>query len=246
MEFNGFRIFPVGNAKLNIEDNVLRVSEISDTGLDGVLIDTRGKGDYTINFGGLGMISERNGVLKTSTLKRNKLNQVVTSFESLKWFDGVKDKIISGYNLNYLPEDFTIFGKLDGEYVFEIENGDLESIEESQNAVAWIPIVVSIIAVGVSIWALLRTKKTTTTKTIRDAEGNVTGTEETVSEDPIPFEIEVNGQFYTVDEYGIKYKTKIPDELIGNPMVDYETVAEQITGVNLGEFEITSIEIENR
>ncbi len=28
-------------------------------------------------------------------------------------------------------------------------------------------------------------------------------------------------------------------------MVEYETVAEQITGVSLGEFEITSIEVEN-
>lgn len=248
MEFNGFKIYPVGNAVLNIENNVLRVSGISDTGLDGVLIDTQGKGNYTVNFGELGMIAERTGVLKTSTLKRNKLNQVVTSFESLKWLDTERGKIISGYNLDYLPEDFTVFGKLEGEVVFEIPGSDLVVADNTKYTIAWIPIatlIVSAIAVAVTIWSELRTKKTTSTKTFRDAEGNVTKTEETVSEDPVPFEIEVNGDLYTVDEYGIKYERNIPDELIGNPMVEYETIAEQITGVNLGEFEITSIEVEN-
>ena len=249
MEFNGFKIYPIGNAKLNIENDVLRVSGISNTGLDGVLIDTQGRENYTVNFGQLGMIAERKGVLKTSTLKRNKLNQVVTSFESLKWLDEEKGKIISGYNLDYLPEDFTVFGKLEGENVFEIPGSDLGLNEDTKYTVAWIPIatlIVSAIAVAVTIWSELRTKKTTSTKTFKDAEGNVTKTEETVSEDPVPFEIEVNGKFYTVDEYGIKYERNIPDELIGNPMVEYETIAEQITGFDLGEFEITSIEVENR
>ncbi|MDR6300658.1 hypothetical protein [Mesonia maritima] len=242
MEFNGFRITPLGNAELSIENNVLRVSGISESGLDGVSIDTEGKGNYTVNFGQLGMIAERNGVLKTTTLKRNGLQQVGTFFESFKWLDEDEGKVVSGYNLAYLPKDFTVFGKLEGENVFEIGSGDLEPVEEIPPSAEWLGIVAALIGAAVAVWKELRTKKTTTVETTRDGEGNITQVKTTVTEDPEPFEVEVNGELYTVDEYGIDYNYNIPYELIGNPMVEYEKIAEQITGVNLGEFEITSIE----
>ncbi len=244
MEFNGFKITPLGNAELSIENGILRVSGISDSGLDGVSINTEGKGNYTVNFGHLGMIAETNGVLKTATLKKNGLQQISTSFESFKWLDKDRNKIISGYNLAYLPKDFTVFGKLEGEYVFEIDSGDLKPIEEIPQSAQWLGIVVALIGAAVAIWKELRTKKTTTVVTTVNGDGNVTEIKTTVTEDPNPFEIEVNGKSYTVDEYGIDYNFKIPHELIGNPIVEYEKIAERITGVNLGEFEITSIEQE--
>ena len=48
MEFNGFRVFPVGQAELSIENNLLRVSNISDSGFDGILIEQ--SGNCTVNF----------------------------------------------------------------------------------------------------------------------------------------------------------------------------------------------------
>lgn len=195
------------------------------------------------------MIAEKKGVMKTSTLKRNKLGQVVTSFETFKWFDEEKSKIISGYNLDYLPKEFTVFGKLKGRKVFEINNSDLQPVNLNSPSTREIvtvvvTIIVGVATIGVAIWAALRTKKTTTTVTIRDNNGNVTGTATAVSEDPIPFEIEINNRVYTVDEYGIDFSKQIPENLIGNPAVEYDIIAEQITGTNLSEFEITSIEIE--
>src|SRR5690606_26584653 len=127
LEFNGFKIYPTGNAKLSIENGILRISEISETGLDGILIDTNGSDKYTINFNELAMISENKGVLKTSTLERNKLGQVITSFESFKWYDETSDKVILGYNTAYLPKQFTVFGKLNGKDVFNINNTDLKT-----------------------------------------------------------------------------------------------------------------------
>jgi len=46
---------------------------------------------------------------------------------------------------------------------------------------------------------------------------------------------------YIVDEVGIRYQEEIPGNLIGNPAVEFKTIGEQITGVNLNSFEITSI-----
>ena len=247
MEFNGFKIYPVGDAKLSIENDVLKVSDISDSGFDGILISTKDNNKYTVNFGNLSSISENNGVLKCTTLQKNKLNQIVTSFESFSWYDPKSKKVILGYNMDYIPNKFTVFGKLEGEIVYEFDNSELNPV--STNGLKLIDpvtvtIVLGIVSIGVAIWAELRTKKTVSTTINYDAHGHVVGYSRTITEDPIPFEVEVNGKFYTVDEVGIKYDEEVPLDLIGNPSVEYTTVAEQITGVNLSSFEITSITID--
>ena len=75
MEFSGFNVYPIGNAELEIVDGELKVSNVLESGFDGILIDTKGLLEYTINFGDLSSIPDRNGVLKISTLAKNKLNQ---------------------------------------------------------------------------------------------------------------------------------------------------------------------------
>jgi hypothetical protein len=247
LEFNGFKIYPVGKAKLSIEDRVLRVSEISDSGLDGILIDTNGKGKYTINFGELATISENKGVLKTSTLEKNGLGQVITSFESFKWYDEKLDQILLGYNLDYLPKEFVVFGRLNGEKVFDIDSSDLRPINNRAQVLidpVTVTVVIAVVSIGVAIWAALRTKKSVSITTHYDNQGHIVGYSRTITEDPVPFEVEVNGEIYTVDEVGIKYDEQVAENLIGNPAVEYTTIAEQITGVNLHSFEITSIELD--
>lgn len=245
MEFNKFTVTPVGNAKLSVVDNKLKVSNISETGLDGVLIEINDLSDYTINFGNLSSIPEFQGVLKTTTLAKNPLGQVVTSFESFKWFNKETNMVKLGYNSDYLPENYNVFGKLNEKLIFDFNNSDLSGRNngtQSKAILGIIGIIVSVIAVAVSVWKELRTKKKTTTTKNYDAKGNLTGYSVTVTEDPKPFEVLVNGEYYTVDEVGINYNLKIPSNLIGNPSVDYNTIGEQITGFNLSEFEITSIE----
>lgn len=245
MEFNGFKIYPVGNAKLNIEGNTLRVSEISDTGLDGILINTDGNEKFTVNFGELASIPENKGVLKTSTLERNGLGQVVTSFESFKWYDGNIDKVLLGYNLDYLPKEFKVFGRLDGKDVFEFDSSELKPINQKAQILiepVTTTVVLAVIAIGVTVWAALRTKKSVSTTVHYDNRGHIVGYSRTVTEDPVPFEVEINGGTYTVSEVGIRYDEQIADNLIGNPAVEFKTIGEQITGVNLSSFEITSIQ----
>lgn len=243
MEYNGFEVLPTGNADLSILPNGnLKVSNILDSGLDGVLINVENKGNYTIHFGDLSSISQNQGVLKTATLNKNPLGQVVPFFESFKWFDPSTNKISLGYNLDLLPNEFNVFGKLEGGEVFNVNSSDLPIPPDDDQPTAILGTIISLIAVGVSIWALLRTKKTASATIEYDSQGNFAGATVTISEDPTPFEVEVNNTIYLVDEVGIQYDLKIPQDLIGNPSIGYSIVAEQITGNNLSEFEITSIE----
>lgn len=163
-------------------------------------------------------------------------------FESFKWYDPNTNKISLGYNLDLLPNDFNVFGKLDGGEVFNVNSSDLPVPPDDDQPASILGAIISLLAVAVSVWALLRTKKTASATIDFDAQGNVTGASVTITEDPIPFEVEVNNTIYLVDEVGIQYDLNVPQDLIGNPSIGYSIVAEQITGNNLSEFEITSIE----
>jgi hypothetical protein len=67
-------------------------------------------------------------------------------------------------------------------------------------------------------------------------------TDVTTKHDPIPFEIQINGNTYTVTEYGIRYNAALPAQLIGYPSMQAFPVGQQITGTNLSSFQITSIQ----
>jgi len=241
IKFDGFDVFPIGKAKLSIKDGVLKVDNIGSSGLDGVLVkfDEKDKDSHTINFGDLSTIINNKGVLKTSTLRKNPIGQVITSFESFKWFNN-RDKVMFGYNLSFLPENSKFFGRLNNEIVFEMNLSDIvyQNIPTTR---IWPAVIAAAAAVGIAVWNGLRTKKTTTTVNHYDANGRLTGSTVTTTEDPIPFEVEVKGKKYVINELGIEYENKIPENMIGDPALDFHAVGEQITGYNLSSFEITSI-----
>lgn len=241
MEFNGFNVFSIGQAELSIENNLLRVSNISDSGLDGILIEQAG--NCTVNFNNLPQLAEYNGVLSASTIKRNALGYVVTSVQAFTWYDEKIDRIVFGYNSSYLPRKYNVYGKLKGSLVFEIENSELKNkeVREPATIIAALSLIVAVANLAVSIWDKLRTKTTTTTTINTDKDGNITGYTETTSRDPDPFEIEVNGNLYIVDEVGIYYDIQYPKEYIGNPAIHYTQIAKEITGYKIPYFEISSI-----
>ena len=242
MDYLGFNVFSVGNAQLEIINDELHVTNVTDSGFDGVLIDTKGLLDYTINFGDLSSIPDRNGVLKSSILSKNSLNQVVTFFESFEYCDEKGENVIIGFNNDYLPDEFYIFGTLNGEVVFNIPSSELIPVRSNVRIdPVTVTIVLGIITIGISIWKELRSKEKTTVTVNYDAEGNITGTTVSVTKDPVSFEVVVNGNTYTVDNFGINYENNYPAHLIGDPSVDFLPIGTQITGYNLSEFVITSI-----
>lgn len=243
MLFNGFEVTPCGNAQLTITNGVLTVSGISNSGLDGVLINVAGNTNFTVNFGVLANIKANNGVLKSSLLSKNAFGQVTPSYEMFKWYDSTSDNVITGYNAALLPPSYNIFGRLNGSNVFDINNGLITQSPDPDfpPPVAIWPIIIGIAAVGATIIAALITKTSTTVTKTYDANGNYTGCSHTVTTDPVPFDIEINGTIYTVDEYGIKFDSNLPNNLIGFPSIETFPIGQMITGTNLSSFEITSI-----
>lgn len=257
MKFKGFNVFPIGKAKLSINNEVLKVDNIGNSGLDGILIEfdynENPEDNHTIHFNDLSTLKKNKSIFKTATLRRNFFGQVVTSFESFKWYDETKQRTIFGYNSRFLPEKFQIFGKLEGNNVFEINNENLiESnypIDPNNNppiGCPWVIIgaVAAVVSAGVAIYEALKTEKRTIIVDNYDANGKLISRTTSVVEDPKPFEIEVNGQKFMVDEFGIKYDEKYPEEtgLMDNLTLRTRVVGEMITGYNLSCFEITSIE----
>ena len=117
MKFKGFNVSPVGRAKLSIKNEVLKVDNIGNSGLDGILIEfdynENQEDNHTIYYNDLSSLKKNKSIFKTATLRRNYFGQVVTSFESFKWYDERKKRTIFGYNSRFLPEKFQLFGNIE-------------------------------------------------------------------------------------------------------------------------------------
>ncbi len=176
--------------------------------------------------------------MRISSLGKNLINQVVTFYDELIWFDSTLNQVIIGYNMGLMPQQFTLFGELNGSRVFEIQkqNPLYPTMPGFWEIVAGVG---ALVGIGVAVWAALRTHTTTSRTYNYDANNNLIGYSVTYTTDPNPFEIIVDGQTYLVDDFGINYSENLqsPDD---QNLVPYNT-AFQITGVNLNSLEITSI-----
>lgn len=230
-----FGIYPLGSAKLALENGKLNVDCLDNSGVDGVLIKTYGSEDYTINFGNLSQIVKDNGIIRTATICRNANGMAYTAFESYKWCNPEKDKVILGCTKKHFPTNTKVKGKLNGKEVF---NFDLSEIKPCTTMVCEpVTIIIGIIAIGTAIWAALRTEKRRHVTAKYDKDGNFIGYDVTYTEDPIEFEAEINGKVYTVNEICFSYDSDGEEKDI--PI----SVAEEITAYNIKNFVIESIEI---
>lgn len=102
-------------------------------------------------------------------------------------------------------------------------------------------VVLAAIGIGVGIWAELRSQDKTVITKYYDTQGHYLGYGISTTHDPLPFEIEINRNTYTVTEYGVRYNSYIPPQLIGLSSMEPYLAGQQITGYNLSSFQITSI-----
>jgi len=240
-----FGIYPLGSAKLALENGKLNVDCLDNSGVDGVLIKTYGSEDYTINFGAFPQIAKENGVIRTATICRNEKGIAYTAFESYKYYDPEKKKIVLGYNASLLPRKTDIIGKLDGKEVFRFDMSDFiptpnNSTKSAVPILLIVPIIIGVADIAVEIWSELRTKKNREVKVKYDKDGNPIGYEITYSEDPIEFDVEVKGQTFKVTEICLSYSLDNIDSEEKNVPI---SVAEEITAYNIKNFVIESIEI---
>lgn len=118
LEFNGLKHYPLGQAKLEIIEENLIVSNISDSGLDGVSIHVDGSNDFEANFQ---EVTFEPGVVITSNLsgvdnygRVKVINQQTTYVDS----EGL---CRFAFNSKLLGERAKLKALLDGEVTFEKE-----------------------------------------------------------------------------------------------------------------------------
>ena len=258
MEFQGFKITPIGESKLSIDNGILRVSNISDSGLDGVLINTNGVKGYNIEYSEMSQMTEHNAILRSTSLMKNSFGEIITISDVCKRYDKNTNKILFGINASYLPEKFNILGNLDGKTIFDLEGSDLEGsdleiidTEDPQYvAIPWKLIwklakkAWGYFSAGYTlkdIYDSLRSKQTVTTSELVDNEGHLYGYNVNVTYDPIPFEIIVNQKPFTIEDLSVKYTLECPEYFKDKKAFRCSLIGEQITACNMPYFEITSI-----
>lgn len=251
MIFQGFEVTPLGNAELNIDNGILKVSNIGSSGLDGVMVNVNGSNNYGIGLNAMPVFASGE-FLKTSRIAKNSLNQSVVVAEEFKWLDVLTDRIQFGYNAFLLPSQFQTVGLLNGETVFEYDetlnlNESRYSDEVETNVRGfWVPLVLAVLAVAAIANKVAETKATkvfTRTVKLYDENGKYWGKRDHLCQDPVPFEVVVHGNTHLVDTVGIQYQSMIPTPLPEDTSIyDLNNVGAQIVGRNLGMFEINSIE----
>lgn len=250
MEFQGFKIYPMGDVNLSIVDDRLRVENVSNSGFDGIIIDTEACESYKVTFAEMPQISENAGVIREASLSMNDIGQVITDMEQYTWFNKNSDKVKFGYNSTFLPKHFRLVGKLKDETVFDFSNLEIDEKPTSEDGdVQYCPAVIGVIGVAVAVIALgleiYNTVKKSKQKVVTkhcDSKGNYTGQSISYISDPEPFEIEVMGKSYTVTEICISVEEALPEDFVGNANTSYTSIGEQITCYNIPYFEIISIE----
>ncbi|OGU38409.1 MAG: hypothetical protein A2X61_11465 [Ignavibacteria bacterium GWB2_35_12] len=239
MNFQNFEVTPLGNAQLTITpENILRVSNIGNSGIDGVMVNVIGHDTHEVHFNEITSVPQ-GGVMRVSTVGTNSIHQSATISEKIIWYDPSTNLVNYGFNIYLVPAQYTLFGTLNGNIVFEFQK---QNPVFTTMPTAWWLIVGAIAAVvtaAVAVYNALKTTHKTVTEYLPDAQGNLTISKVVVTEDPQPFEIIVDGQTYLVDNWGITYTMNVvsPDDAY---LLNHNT-AVQITGYNLNSIEITSI-----
>lgn len=160
-----------------------------------------------------------------------------------------------GYNKKLLPDSFRLVGKLEDKIIFSFDE-NRNSIIDPRPPVVSPPvnehdtkfigeIIQAVAEVGrlaLDVYKEFKgTKKTKTTK-IYDAQGRLIATIVEETTDPVPFEIEVQGKKYTIDEISIEYGGRLDRPLINPGPYNYDNAGTMVQASKINEFTILNIE----
>lgn len=254
MMYDGFNVTPVGDATIQIQEGKLVVSNVGDSGLDGVLVRKieSSNDNYKITFSKTPDLSIQNSFVKYTTLFKNRLDFPFTLSERIVWYDSNTNKVIMGYNHGLLPQNFSLVGYLNGNAVFDIEV-DRDNPPPPVVGLApaafwfWFEVVggfAGMIALALEIYdRLAPTTETLPYYYLDPHDGKCYRIGWLETEDPTPFEVYVNKNVFIVDQVGIKSETDFNPHLpIGSENYFPTSYGTMITAAKIGEFTITSIE----
>jgi hypothetical protein len=235
MLYKGLNCFSNGQATLyhDATNDDLVINNLGTSGLDGVTINTLGYSNIHVEYDNSTLVN--GGKIKVATIGKNALGQFITLNERLIWYDAQSQKIQYAYNAGLLPASFNLIGSLNGSPVFD---EPIDNPKDEPSAVIWVAIgaIAALIGAGVAIYNAVKSSHIVKTTRTYNSEGKWTVTrEETI--DPNPVTIEVNGQFYLVDTWGVKVSEEIPEA--------YENNIPEILGVQITTSGISNLKLTN-
>lgn len=251
MNYKGFEVNPIGNATLQILEDKLIVSNIGDSGLDGVRVNTEGLERVAVRLAPFANLINTGGVVKKTILVKDGLDRVFTNTEQFMFYYPPANKIFIGYNSGLIPDGAKFYGKLEGVEVFEFDiKEEIEPVETDMPFIWGLVVLVAVVcATVIAIVAMDSKVEATvdsTTTTTKDSEGNTketTNVKTEIAADPAPFSVIVNNREYIIDEYGIKTDSTIEsiNPTIANMNV-VKNVAIEVLASKIGSFTINSID----
>lgn len=256
MEFKGFDVSSVGNARLEIVNDCLRVYNEGNTGLDGVVVhawDKRRAG-YSIHYSDMKHVKQHNATIRSSSMLMDDKGQVTVIAETIKRYDAMKKNAVFGFNGAFLQNDFKIIGKLEGKEVFVIEeNGlNLNSKAPKPQVIPW-PFIIKIgeyalaaldlALTGWDIYERIKSEQTVEVHPIYHfsedtGELHIIGYDVTVTYDPEPFPIEIGRTKFTIDTISVAYRGYYPKP---QKELKHHLVGEQVTLHNIPYIDIENI-----
>lgn len=165
VEFNGLKHYPIGNAKVEIVKGKLVVSNIGDSGMDGVAIRTNGAGKFETAMEQQELSADQS--IYVSHIGRDNYGRMKTVGERAIYFDPVLQKTAFAFNSKLLEEQVRLIGKMDGRTVFD----ETFNNPENDPRINWWPI-----AVGVALWVLDHVDYEHSTTTNSDGSSSTTET----------------------------------------------------------------------
>ena len=154
VEFNGLKHYPIGDAKIEIVKGKLKVSNIGDSGMDGVAIRTNGAAKFETALEQQELSADQS--IYVSHMGRDNYGRIKTVGERAIYFDPVQQQTAFAFNSKLLEEEVRLIGKLDGRTVFDTVFNN----PENDPRINWWPIA---LAVGIFILDHVDYEHSTTT-----------------------------------------------------------------------------------
>lgn len=238
IQFDNVPCFPLGDATLNIVNNQLVVSNIGTSGLDGIMMKIPVGCDYVIAHDRFEFNNDGN--LKISTLSKTDDGLLFTEAEKCIWHNSSEQKIFYGYNFAMVPGQYSIIGYKNGSPVFSNPH-DNPTSEPGPTFWHIVGAVAACVGAAAAVIALLTE---TTTVTIEEfyPNGVLKRRYSKTTEDPQAIDVEVDGQTYNVDTWGIEYSHDFAEADNAKPP---KTIGVQILASDINEIKINQIQTPN-
>jgi hypothetical protein len=251
LQFDNVNCYPVGNATLNVVNNQLVVSNIGISGLDGVMFEIpTGK---TCSLDHEGYSFKNDGNLLINSISKDSFGNIYNSFSESIWHNSNSQKIHFGYDLQRVPIEYSLVGYKNGIEIFNINKNN--PFQGNQGGSQPNPGIENIafryltsspgVRLAYAVYKSLFTETKTSIKREYHPDGTLKSEEIVRTEDPTPIDLDVEGQVFNVDTWGIKYNQNLtsPNDVIPSQNIGLQLLASNLNDIKINSINMIDIEI---